>query len=127
MGYEAPIQMQTGEIIRRVCEEQDKKIYEAVLECGINVSKEELVKALNYDRDQYVKGYEDGKADAMQWIPCSERLPEEKGDYLVTSKGSIWVANWFNYTWWGIEKHCRWTDVEAWMPLPEPYKEEEKE
>lgn len=58
------------------------------------------------------------------WIPVSERPPKETGNYLVTSKGSTWVANWFNGTWWGIEKKCRWTDVEAWQPLPEPYKEE---
>ena len=61
------------------------------------------------------------------WIPVSERPPKETGNYLVTSKGSTWVANWFNGTWWGIEKKCRWTDVEAWQPLPEPYKESEEE
>ena len=56
-----------------------------------------------------------------EWIPCSEP-PKATGNYLVTSKGCTWVAYWFNHTWWGIEKRCRWTDVEAWMPLPEPYK-----
>ena len=61
------------------------------------------------------------------WIPVSERLPDVTGNYLVISKGSTWVANWFNGTWWGIEKKCRWTDVEAWQPLPEPYKESEEE
>lgn len=60
------------------------------------------------------------------WIPVSERLPDVTGNYLVISKGSTWVANWFNGTWWGIEKKCRWTDVEAWQPLPEPYKESEE-
>ena len=61
------------------------------------------------------------------WIPVTVRLPEKAGNYLVTSKGSTWVANWFNNTWWGKEKRCRWTDVEAWQPLPEPYKESEEE
>ena len=61
------------------------------------------------------------------WIPVSERPPKETGNYLVTSKGSTWVANWFNGTWWGIEKKCRWTDVEAWQPLPGPYKEGKEE
>ena len=42
------------------------------------------------------------------WIPVSERPPKETGNYLVTSKGSTWVANWFNGTWWGIEKKYRW-------------------
>ena len=59
-----------------------------------------------------------------EWIPCSERLPDKAGNYLVTSKGCTWVAHWFYHTWWGIEKECRWTDVKAWMPLPEAYKED---
>ena len=59
-----------------------------------------------------------------EWIPCSERLPESRGHYLVCSKNIIWVADYFNYTWWGVEKRCRWGDIEAWMPLPSPYREE---
>ena len=39
-----------------------------------------------------------------EWIPCSERLPEKAGNYIVTSKGCTWVAYWFYHTWWGIEK-----------------------
>ena len=85
----------------------------------------------------YKAGWNDCNRDWMKrieeqpqvggWIPVSERPPKETGNYLVTSKGSTWVANWFNGTWWGIEKKCRWTDVEAWQPLPEPYKESEEE
>lgn len=30
-------------------------------ECQIDVDKDELIKALRYDRDQYNKGFEDGK------------------------------------------------------------------
>ena len=63
---------------------------------------------------------------ADQWIPCSEP-PKATGNYLVTSKGCTWVAYWFNHTWWGIEKRCRWTDVEAWMSLPEPYRSDDYE
>lgn len=56
------------------------------------------------------------------WIPCSERLPDKSGNYIVCNKHSeIWVANWFNNTWWGIEKRCRWGNIIAWQPLPEPY------
>jgi hypothetical protein len=59
------------------------------------------------------------------WIPCSERLPEKPANYLVCSKGVVWMANYFNYTWWGVEKKIRWQDVEAWQPLPEPYQKGE--
>ena len=59
------------------------------------------------------------------WIPCSERLPEKPANYLVCSKGVVWMANYFNYTWWGVEKKIRWQDVEAWQPLPAPYQKGE--
>ena len=92
MGYEAPIQMQMGEIIRRAREEQDKKIYEAVLECGINVSKEELVKALNYDRQQYEKGYVNGKVDADFQLLELEEMDEvikKLHSFLLKNKVTI--------------------------------------
>lgn len=58
------------------------------------------------------------------WIPCSERLPDKSGNYIVCNKHSeIWVANWFDNTWWGIEKKCRWGNIIAWQPLPEPYQQ----
>lgn len=67
---------------------------------------------------------------ALQWIPCSERLPDREGEYLVTW-GTINVMCVLHYDQWGD-----WTDeydnimdgsnVIAWMPLPEPYKEENK-
>ena len=54
------------------------------------------------------------------WIPCSERLPEKCGRYLVCNDGVAWIADFFNSTWFG--KRCRYSDVIAWMPLPEAYK-----
>lgn len=39
----------------------DEHIYKCVLNVGIDVNKEELVKALQYDRNQYEKGYADAK------------------------------------------------------------------
>lgn len=60
------------------------------------------------------------------WIPCSERLPETDGRYLVTcSKIGAWVVDW---NIWHNEPKPSWLweqGVTAWMPLPEPFKEEE--
>ena len=39
-------------------------ILQAVQKVGISVDKDELLRALKYDRDQYDKGYKDGIADA---------------------------------------------------------------
>lgn len=57
MTYKSPI-----EIIHSQMEIQyENDIYSAVQKVGINVDKDELVKALEYDRNQYQKGYEDAK------------------------------------------------------------------
>jgi len=56
------------------------------------------------------------------WIPCSERLPEEDGLYLVTtSKGQVQV-HVFRHNGNSEEYWMRCN--KAWMPLPEPYKED---
>lgn len=64
------------------------------------------------------------------WIPCSERLPEESGEYLVTSKIYFvpdHVDEIDNYVGVKISHYstrCGWLDDEvmAWQPLPELYK-----
>lgn len=81
----------------------------------------------------YLDGYEKGKADQPHWIPCSERLPDDDVQVLCTdSEGFVYIASHCDYDI--IEKTKCWCDVHyrslpedgiiAWMPLPEPYKEE---
>lgn len=60
------------------------------------------------------------------WIPVSERLPED-GTYITTLDGEL-VGQEEPFTGMcGIE-NGKWDDedcVIVWMPLPEPYKEDE--
>ena len=60
------------------------------------------------------------------WIPVSDRLPED-GTYITTLDGEL-VGQEEPFTGMcGIE-NGKWDDedcVIAWMPLPEPYKEDE--
>lgn len=49
---------------KKVARDADEMIYRKVLDVGVDVSKAELEKALRYDRDQYVKGYQDGLKNA---------------------------------------------------------------
>ena len=59
------------------------------------------------------------------WIPCSERLPKVEGSYMTTTEyGAVRVNHFYtrNNTW-GYKSNR----TIAWMPLPEPYREEKKD
>lgn len=71
-GYRAPIEM----IVRDIQTQIEDNCVKAVQQYGFIVDKEELKKALEYDRGQYEEGYEDGyrqgvingKPRAGEWI-----------------------------------------------------------
>ena len=63
------------------------------------------------------------------WIPCSERLPEEEADVLLSLR-SLDVYTGFRANAEGCfyidgDGYVEYENVMAWMPLPEPYKESE--
>lgn len=54
-----------------------------------------------------------------EWIPCSERLPEDNGVYIVTTSIGQCQIHVFNKD--GNSREY-WTRCnKAWMPMPEPY------
>jgi hypothetical protein len=57
-----------------------------------------------------------------QWIPCSERLPEERQEILATTTDNAWGDVVIIRTYYK-EMH---KSVIAWMPLPEPYREDKE-
>lgn len=88
---------------------------------------------------KYVQGLRYAKAIIRKhmndgWIPVEERLPEEKGVYLVTYHPCYWdnveaevrvgIDTFRGKTAWAQRKYQR---VIAWRPLPEPYRPEGKE
>lgn len=115
------------------------EIMKAVQRCGIHVDKEELLKALQYDREQYDKGYQDG-LNADKWIPCEERLPEcewgsesEELMFQLKDTGSIEVGYYgeggryrdkYFRTYRDYFEGVDASDVIAWKPLPQPYNKE---
>ena len=133
--YESPIQVYVNDILNQIRQQEEDQIVAEVSQAvGINVEKEELIKALNYDRNQYDKGYEDGKK-ANKWIPVSERLPNEdecktNNRLFIVSDGNRTYAEYFD-----VNKECFGEptmegfrvdrSVIAWQELPEPYKENE--
>ena len=57
--YKSPIQIYTDRIIEPTKSKFDEQCMKAVVNVGIDVDKDELIKALKYDRNQYEKGYQD--------------------------------------------------------------------
>lgn len=119
-GYKSPIEIIMGQMRTEV----DDGIYKAIQGYGVNVDKEELIRALQFDRGQYEKGYADGLHHReSEWISVEERLPETSGSYIVcTDKGGVCTAHF--YADCGRFNAPFGKSVVYWMPLPEPPKGE---
>lgn len=67
-----------------------------------------------------------------EWIPVSERLPEEDGIYLVQFKsGNLYTCRYCegwncnrDHITGNVNRGLEVFTVVAWMPLPEPYRGE---
>lgn len=120
--------LKTQDVVEELTQDLADRLNDAYA-AGYSAAKREIALSGEYER-----AYQRGKADATKWIPCSERLPETIGEYLITalsrpSRNAIASAGYWNErlkefgtfrpdgTW---EK---W-DVVAWKPLPEPYNAE---
>ena len=60
--YEYPIKIIYGQMQTQL----EGDILKAVMRTDIQVDKEELIRALQYDRDQYERGFADGYMNAQQ-------------------------------------------------------------
>ena len=72
--YEPPIQLvyrSVDDIPKIIAKSVDDCIWQAVVaEHEIYVDKDELIKALQYDRDQYEKGYQDAMVSIVRCKDC---------------------------------------------------------
>ena len=86
--YESPITLVQKQMAVELAEQFDGMIFNAVHAVMPVVDKEELLRALHYDRDQYDKGFADGKkAAAEELVRCKDcaYMPEAK----VNKKGFL--------------------------------------
>lgn len=76
-----------------------------------------------HEAEETLKKFQVAISNKPRWIPVTERLPEESGNYLIVDDGTIMEA-YYGKEWAGDN----WTDpVEMymtyhpthWMPLPE--------
>lgn len=88
----------------------------------------------NFSDKLWRAAYERGKAEAVRWILVSEQLPEDEQEVLFSTKtGWVHLGRYYNDNsvnrWYSsLEKMRAWNNaVNAWMPLPEPYKDGEQD
>lgn len=85
--YESPINVAIDDLKMQV----EGEICRAVQTIGVKVDKEELLKALQYDRGQYDKGYKDGIKEFAVRLK-TRTTPHDFGDHfhaLVLSSAFI--------------------------------------
>ena len=80
-NYESPIRMFQDEMTTRM----ENDVCKVVCSYGIDVDKDELAKALNYDRQQYENGFKDGVRKFAEMLREVTRTVDD--DY--SSNGTI--------------------------------------
>lgn len=70
--YDSPIDLYISDIQNQIVAQQDEQIYQAVVHFFPDVNRDELLKALRYDREQYDKGYADGKHGTEGRVTASD-------------------------------------------------------
>jgi hypothetical protein len=96
MSYQSPIEVIQTQMRNQI----EGEIYKAVMNVGVNVDKEELLKALQYDRGQYQKGYKDRDdqivrcKDCKHWYFADNRIPSEQ-ENVCGRNGIVVTPDWF--------------------------------
>lgn len=104
---------------------------------------EEAIECLNFQNEKFFGGQSEALKMAIsalsennkEWIPCSERLPEEEDRryWICTDCGYQCECRWTNVNpiWTDLTTDWHWHIIDdpndpvvAWMPLPESYKAE---
>ena len=89
--------------------------------CDCNGEFCQKFKGIGREDDFIKKVMSEPERKKGEWIPCSERLPEEDGLYLVTTSKGQTQVHVFNHN--GNSEKYWMRCNKAWMPLPKPYKE----
>ena len=79
MDYESPVQIYLSQMQGQL----EDCIYNTVRSYGIDINKDELIKALINDRHQYVKGFRDGVRMFAEMLNTIEGLEENELFYNV--------------------------------------------
>ena len=111
--YESPINQIMGEM-QTTYENECLKVVQSY---GFDVNKEELAKALMYDRNQYEKGYKEG-IEKLDFLISEFLIPLEIEN--VCDELNLWGADEYGETW--CSRNCGTTNCGAY-PEMNCYKE----
>ena len=89
MDYRSPIEIYTHEPIFK---EMEDGVMHAVINLGVQIDKDELIRALAYDREQYEKGYT--AARRIYKRPIGEWRIDEPGE---SGLGTIYKCPYCKY------------------------------
>jgi len=85
-GYVSPISLDYETIVdtfaKAVSDDFDNAVFMAISKADIKVDKDELIRALNYDRDSYSTGYDNGFRNGIRAVieTLTEALDDEDED-----------------------------------------------
>ena len=88
MSYQSPIELimsnmnthiQNASLEREM--DIESTILKAIEKVGVNIDKDELIRALRYDRNQYQKGYDDRDAEIVRCKDCDKA--EVLSDHVI--------------------------------------------
>lgn len=105
MAYESPVHVYTTEIQHKMAEECDRIVLSEIKNVGVYVEKDELIKALEYDRGQYQKGFRDG------------RLSVERKTGMWIGEGDGYADGSMVYDMWSCG--CCGTRFDEWEEEPD--------
>ncbi len=129
MSYESPIVLFSSEIDKinsLIIEKQENAIVTKISQTiGVDISKDELIRALNYDRNQYEAGYKDGRNQDI-WISVDDEFPPA-GELVLCcgEKGGMFLGKYAGNSSLD-DKPVAYTQsrtsrvLKFWRPLPKP-------
>lgn len=110
--YKAPIEI-VEDIRNKYLKQREEWIVSAVISCGINVDKERLLHALEYDKYAYESGYSEGKLDAMkELVRCKDcKWYRNADDKYFPRTCDHWSDMFHHFTdWESVDENgfCSW-------------------
>ena len=112
--------------------------YNEICECDISnietIAMKETVKSYAESNGLLDHMHYATSENEMKWIPCSDRLPDKDGSYLIQNDFGrikcLYYADGWNctrdYLSGEIYREYELQSVVAWMPLPKAYEGEKK-